>query len=328
MNSTCQVAIPPGPDCVDIVMPTHNCAPYLDDLMNSLVMQDFHSWRVVARDDRSSDETGCLLTEWQAKLGGRMMILKDSGAQNLGVIGNYNAVLAASGAKWVMSADPDDVWLPGKITQTLRAMREIESIYGAHIPLAVCTDARVVDRAGELIAPSYWRWSRMRTEMSSLTRTAMESVALGSTMMVNRALLESALPIDDGAPYQDWWLALVAVAFGHVRLLCAPTILYRRHGSNETSDPYGSTLAGALCRTFGSPGAPRRRLRRVVEQAAMQSGAFLKRYRGLLKQNDVEALESLANLFSMGPIGRRVAVLRHNLWFGSPAKNAGLLVLL
>src|SRR5262249_18463194 len=103
---------------VEIAMPTHNCAPWLGEFMNSLIAQDFANWRFFARDDGSTDETGRLLSEWQTRLKNRMVVLSDSGTRNLGVIGNYNRILEATSTDWVMSADPDDVWLPCKISTT------------------------------------------------------------------------------------------------------------------------------------------------------------------------------------------------------------------
>src|SRR5690349_4216392 len=95
---------------VDIVMPTYNCAKWLKETLESILAQDLTSWRLIARDDFSSDSTTRVLSEWQARLGDRMTILSDSGRRNLGVTGNYNAVLTAVAASWVLSADPDDVW--------------------------------------------------------------------------------------------------------------------------------------------------------------------------------------------------------------------------
>jgi glycosyltransferase involved in cell wall biosynthesis len=304
---------------VDIAMPAYNCAPWLDGFMASLLAQDFTDWRLIARDDASTDNTACQLAQWRRQLGERMTILPDSGARNLGLIGNYNAVLTASTAPWVMSADPDDIWLPGKIARSVQALRAAEEASGAGVPLAICTDAAVVDGSRHLIAPSFWRWSRMNPRlMRVLARTAMESVALGSTMMVNRALLNRALPIATGAAYQDWWLALVAVAFGRLVALPETTILYRRHEVNATAGPYSRKLSGS----------PRRRLQKLLDQAAAQARSFVVRYRDCLKRPDVAALEALGKLPSLGLVERRLAVLRHGLWFASPLKNAGLLALL
>jgi hypothetical protein len=317
-----------APAGIDIVMPTYNCEPWLDAFMESLLAQDFADWRLIARDDRSADGTARRLAEWQSRLGGRMSILPDSGTRNLGVCGNYTAVLAATRTARVMCADPDDLWLPGKINSTLRAMDDAEKSFTAAVPLAICTDARVVDGSGRTDAPSYWRWSRMAPHLAKdPVRVAMESVALGSTMMVNRALLDLALPIPDGAPYQDWWLALVAAAFGRLIPLAEPTILYRRHGTNATHDPYSSGLLGAVRRTLQSPAAPGARLAKVLGQAAAQAALFVERYRQSLPGNQRAALEALAALPSRGPVARRLGVLRHGLWFGSPLKNAAMLAL-
>jgi glycosyltransferase involved in cell wall biosynthesis len=313
---------------VDIAMPTYNCALWLDGFMASLLAQNFTDWRLVARDDRSMDDTSCQLMRWQDELQERMTILPDSGSRNLGLIGNYNAVLGAATAPLVMSADPDDIWLPGKITRSLQAMREAEAVSDPEMPIAVCTDATVVDNNRNVVAPSFWRWSRMNPRLMRLPRIAMESVALGSTMMVNRELLEQALPIEAGAAYQDWWLALVAVAFGRLIPLHETTILYRRHEANATADPYGATLSGAIRRTLSAPRAPRARLERLVAQAAAQARSFVPRYRDGLKGRDIAALEALGRLPSLGLAARRLVMVRHGLWFASPLKNAGLFALL
>jgi Glycosyl transferase family 2 len=307
---------------MDIALPAYNCAPWLDAFLESLLAQDYTNWRVIARDDASRDDTAGRLAAWQSRLGSRMVVLE--GGRNLGVIGNYNAVFEATESDLVMSADPDDVWLPGKIRRSLEAIRDFDPA----VPLGLCTDARVIDAEGRDVAPSFWKWSRMNPARRSVPQVAMESVALGSTMMFNRALLDVAVPMPSGATYQDWWLALAAAAFGRLIPLAEPTILYRRHASNATSDPYSSQLSGAVRRTLGAPGAPRRRLRQVVAQAVAQASAFRERYRGRLAPSDAAALDALAGLLSTNPLCVRAAILRHGLWFGSPLKNAGLLALL
>jgi len=312
---------------VEIAMPAYNCSPWLDDFMLSLLSQDVSDWRLIARDDHSSDDTARRLLEWQKRIGPRMTVLPDS-SRNLGVVGNYNAVLFATSARWVMSADPDDIWLPGKIAGSLKAIREAEASFGASTPVAICTDAEVVDADRQPIAPSFWRWSHMNPAlMHDVSRVAVESVALGSTMIFNRPLLDVGLPIEQEAPYQDWWLALVAAAFGRVVTLDASTILYRRHGNNITANPYGDTLFHAIGRTLASPGAPRRRLEKVLFPAITQAAAFLRRYRDRLNGRDVAALKGLAELGNHGPISKRLTLLRHGLWFASPWKNAGMLAL-
>ena len=314
---------------IDIAMPAYNCAPWIDQTIYSILAQDFTGWRLIARDDQSRDDTHRHLLDWQSRLGDRMILLPDSGTCNLGLKGNYNAVLKAGGAPWIMTADPDDTWLPAKMARTCRVMLQAEKELGASAPIAVCTDAIVVDADGRQLAPSYWQWCRTGPNRDSdLPRVAVESPALGSTMLVNRALLNLALPVPDRAPYQDWWLALVAAAFGRLIAIPDRTILYRRHSHNATGDPYSTKTAAALRRALAAPGSARARMRDIVGGSSAIAGAFLERYRANMMPQDATAFESLANLFTLPPLERRRAILRHGLWFRSRLKNVAMLTLL
>ena len=313
---------------VDIVLPCHQAAAWIDAFVNPLASVDVPSWRLVARDDGSTDNSLAILQGWQDRLGDRMLLVRDS-RENLGVNGNYTAVLAATTAPWVLTADPDDVWLPNHITVTLDALRAAEANHGANTPIAVGTDAIVVNSDLGFVAPSFWQWSHMkRMERASLRRVAVESLALGSTMAINRALIETALPIPKDAAYQDWWLALVATAFGELVLVPEPTIRYRRHGQSITKDPYAASLANAFRRVLKAPRTARQRLEFLIRQAGDQAAAFLDKYEARLNASDVAALRALAAIPEMNAIARRTAVIRHGLWFTWWAKNLGLLAFL
>lgn len=314
---------------IEIAVPTYNCACWIDDFFESVIAQDVGGWRIVARDDASSDGTRERLAHWQSRLGDRMLLTADSGLRNLGMIGNYDAVLSATTAPWVMYGDPDDVWRPGKIALTLRAMRGAEATSGAATPVVVATDAMIVDWQLQPVAESSWRWSRMNPELAGVFhRMLVESPILTSTMMVNRALLDLALPLAGAASCPDWWTALVACAFGLVVRLPERTVLYRRHPSNDSLDPFAATLSGALRRTVADLGEPRRRVRRLLCQLAPQAQAFAVRFGDRLSSTDATAAEAAARLSTGGGFDRRWSVVQHGLWFASPVKNAGLILLM
>ena len=312
---------------IDIAVPAYNCAPWIDAFFESVLAQDHSAWRIIARDDASSDGTAARLVWWQSRLGERMMILPDSGTRNLGMVGNYNAVIAAATESWVMLADPDDVWKPGKLSLTVRAMSDAEASAGTHTPVLVCTDAQVVNQALGPVASSYWQWVHCGPHQTDrLPRLAVDSPVLAP--MVNRALLQLALPLIGAAACADWWLGMVACTFGRVVSIPAATFLYRRHPANDSLDPLGSTMGNAIRRTLADLGEPRRRVNRLVRQFAPQAGAFAARFRERLPLRDLAALEAAARLPSLGALARRWAVVRHDLWLSSPLKNAGLMLLL
>jgi glycosyltransferase involved in cell wall biosynthesis len=314
---------------IDIAIPAYNCAPWLDDLIESMLQQDVDNWRIIARDDASTDGTASHLALWKERLGDRMMIIDSFGGRNLGPVGNYNAILKATTSDWVMLADSDDVWRPGKVSLTLRAMRAAEATHGTTTPVLVFTDAEVVDERLQPIAESYWRWSRANLAAANVFhRVLVDSPAISSTMMVNRALVDLALPMTGAVWSQDWWAMMVAVAFGHIVRLDERTILYRRHSANDSLEPYAATTKGMVRHLLAAPRSARKKLYRLIDQFAPQSGAFAERFHHELSASDLEALEAASRLPYVGGIRRRWSVLRHGLWFGSLSKNIGLMLLL
>ena len=133
-----------------------------------------------------------------------------------------------------MFCDQDDVWFPDKIAVTLGKMQELEGRHGGERPLLVHTDMKVADGNLRVVADSLWRYQKsdpVRGE--ALNRLLVQNCATGCSMMINRALCDLALPIPAEAMMHDWWLVLVAAAFGTIGHCAEPTLLYRQHGAND-----------------------------------------------------------------------------------------------
>jgi glycosyltransferase involved in cell wall biosynthesis len=314
---------------IDITIPAYNCAAWLDDLIESILQQNDDNWRIVARDDASTDDTAAHLVTWKQRLGERMMIVDGCERQNLGPVGNYNAILTATTSPWIMLADSDDVWLPGKLALTLQAMRAAEAAHGAATPVLVFTDARVVDEQRQPVAESYWRWSRANLAAANVFhRLVVDNPAISSTMMVNRALIDLALPMPSAVWSQDWWAMMVAAVFGQIVKLDERTILYRRHSANDSLEPYAATTRGAVHRLLAAHGSARKKLDRLIDQIAPQAGAFAERFHRELSASDLAAVKAASRFPYVGGMQRRWSVVRHGLWFGSLPKNVGLMLLL
>ena len=54
----------------------------------------------------------------------------------------------------------------------------------------------------------------LRPDLSSLSAQLLSNTLTGCTSLMNRALLEKALPVPPEAIMHDWWLSLVASALG------------------------------------------------------------------------------------------------------------------
>ena len=259
---------------IQVVLGTYNLGRYLDEFMESLRTQDYTEWRLLARDDGSKDDTAERLDSWRARLGAQVEILPDSGTRNLGCPGNFSRLLQASTAPYVMLADPDDVWLPTKLGLTLAAMQRSESAGGAGRPTLVHTDLTMVNENLQVLAPSFWRYQGLTPHRGhAFSRMIVENQVWACTTMLNRPLVQWVGEVPDATIHQDWWIALVAAAFGRIVSLDEPTLLWRRHSDNNSPV---SKLDNAAWSAVTEVGKARRRLADLLRGEPAQ-GAGLSR---------------------------------------------------
>ncbi len=136
----------------------------------------------------------------------------------------YERVPAA--AELVAPCDQDDVWHAGKLAR-LRA----EMAPG--VTLAFC-DLRIVDDAGAVLSPTFWRGRRPTWD--DLGEMLATNVVTGAACLVRRDVLDVALPfppeLDDS--FHDHWLACCALALGELRHVPEALVDYVQHAGNVT----------------------------------------------------------------------------------------------
>jgi glycosyltransferase involved in cell wall biosynthesis len=314
-------------DHVQILLATHEGARYLEEQLESLLAQTFTRWKLVARDDGSTDDTPSILQRYAGRHPDRIRLLAFDG-RRLGAMGNFGALLESSGGSHVMFCDQDDVWLPDKIEVTRSAMAELEIRHGTETPLLVHTDLRVVDERLGPISDSMWRFQHIDpSRLSVLPRALLQNFVTGCTAMVNRALLDLALPIPPDARMHDWWLTLVALSFGAVRSLPTATILYRQHGKNERGASGFSPLRAALELLDRDRWRQRSEARWTeVRRLEAQAEAFLDRFRDRLPQGARDALAAFSVLSRQGGLARRASIVRHGFYYSNPVTTAAMLL--
>jgi glycosyltransferase involved in cell wall biosynthesis len=218
---------------VMVVLSAYNGARHIAEQIDSIRGQSFREWKLVVRDDGSSDGTIGIVKDFVAR-DARISLIEDSGTKR-GPWASFGKLLAHAydhGAEHVFLSDQDDVWLPGKMEQQLSLLTAEAARRGARHPLLVHSDLEVVDEALRLIHPSFSEFQRMSYNKTDPLRTLLiHNAVVGCSVAINRPLLEFALPIPSGSPH-DWWLALCAAATGGILRTAAPTVLYRQHTAN------------------------------------------------------------------------------------------------
>ncbi len=218
---------------VTIVMATYMGARYLREQVESIQKQSHSNWRLVVRDDHSSDDTVGMLAEMASADPRITMLVDDKG--NLGHCQNFNELLMANAHRpYVMCCDQDDIWLEQKIETTLRKMLAAEVTFRA-VPILVFTDFKVADADGSTLSNNNAVISNIRRQAQfDLHSLLGYDYVWGCTMMLNRELLRLALPVSTQAQNHDYWVALVAAALGRIVFVDEPTMLYRRHALTVT----------------------------------------------------------------------------------------------
>jgi len=224
------------PSSVFIVLATYNGAAFLTEQIESIRRQSFADWTLLIRDDRSTDATGQLIDKWAAA-DKRIVVVDDQGLR-LGAAQNFGLLLKqayALGAQYVFCADQDDVWLPDKLSKQLARMQEAERTAPQGSPQLVYSDLTVVDEHLAVVHPSFLRCSRLYHGAEEPWKTLLgRSFVLGCACLVNRPLLELALPLPAAAVMHDWWMALCAATTGGISPVAEPLLLYRRHRGNAS----------------------------------------------------------------------------------------------
>ncbi|WP_158862758.1 glycosyltransferase [Leifsonia sp. AG29] len=215
---------------VGVVLCTHNGARYVAAQARSIVEQTLPASEIVLSDDASADGTvGVARSVLESSQLG-VTVLENRPA--LGVTANFEQGLRASGGQVIALSDQDDVWHPGKL-QTM--VGELERS-GA---LLAWSDARLVDGDGAPLGRTLFQDLEVSSAEIESVRSGdafpallRRNLATGATVVLDRSLLDVALPIP-AEWVHDEWLAVVAAAVGRVSVVTEPTIDYRLHGGNQ-----------------------------------------------------------------------------------------------
>ncbi len=301
---------------IDILLATYNGARYLRPQIESILDQEDVSFRLLVRDDSSVDETPAVIERYRRLRPDRIILV--SGSDHLGAAGNFACLLREAKAPYAALSDQDDVWVPHKLRTLLGVMRDLESRHGTDTPLLVHSDLTVVDERLRERHSSFWRYSGFDPRCTTFPRLLIKNTVTGCASLVNRALIELALPMPQAALVHDYWLALVACAAGQLGIVEEPLVAYRQHPRNVIgAQPYHlksfvERLAGGFA--MWDMGALRR-----------QAAALSERCHASLAPEYRTLIEDFVNLPGRNWIGRRRILLRHGILMPGLMRNLALL---
>ena len=227
---------------IAILLSTYNGSKYLIEQLDSILDQSYLNYVIVARDDGSCDDSLKILDEYSKKFIDKFHLL-DQDNLNRGASGSFsylieyvleNLELLGLTSAYMMFCDQDDIWCADKIVTQVAAMLKVEKHQTdtKPMPVLIHSNLRVVSEEKSLIAESFVHYQGLEIERNRFTNLVISNVVTGCTAFINEALARKAVPVSKEAIMHDWWLALVAAAFGKIIFLAKPLVRYRQHDSN------------------------------------------------------------------------------------------------
>lgn len=283
-------------------MATFNGEKYIRQQLDSLFDQTMTDFIIHIQDDASTDNTWEILLEYKQKHPEKIRLnrrLINTGSAKY----NFLGLMSAIQDKYVMLCDQDDVWFPTKIEKTLAKMNDLERLWGKDSPLLVFTDLQVVDETLTVINKSFREAMDSDFTRTDFAQVLIQNLITGCTVMYNRSL---ACLLDISPKYcvmHDWWLMLVASAFGKIGHIDEQTISYRQHGKNEIGAKDVRKLSYKFNRLLKGGS-----IREAIRLTYPQAKCFLSLYDNKLTDSQKDILLKYCSIPDLGKMKRWITI--------------------
>lgn len=288
-------------------MATWNGSRFIGEQLESLFSQSFQAFRLVVRDDGSTDTTLDIVEGYKNRYSGRIVVYQNP--IRLGPCANFSLLLQESIAPYVAFCDQDDIWRKDKLEISFEAMQRLENKHGPDTPAIVFSDMTPIDERGRTLAPSWWKAAHVNPIRASLGTMLVQNLVTGCTSMANRSLISKACPIPMGAEMHDAWLGLVAAAFGVLCPLTESTVRYRQHDGNAWGAGQRKTSTNLLQKIRND----RQLVKARVEGSRQQARLFTRYYDRQLSDQQRRTLSAWSRSEDLPPFVRQWSLHRNGL---------------
>lgn len=205
---------------ISIAIAVYNGGKYLREQLDSLYTQTLIPDEIVAIDDCSTDNTTNILEEYHKKYG----LIYHINETTLGVNKNFEKAIRLCSNDYIALCDQDDIWMPHKIETSFKQLKLVEN----NIPTLVSSGSINVDENLNIISEP-----EAKKDSDSYITTLLGHYSQGSSLMMNRALLEYILPFPtDTRIIFDIYIGLIAAMVGNKYNIAEKLMYYRHHQSN------------------------------------------------------------------------------------------------
>ena len=213
---------------LNVLISAYNGSCYIVEQLDSIFAQTYQDFKVYIRDDGSTDDTGKVISEYIKRNDLQERIVFVAG-ENIGFCRSFFALLtmAKEGDYWAF-CDQDDIWLPDKLRLAVSWMQGKEQL---QIPLLY--------HSGFELGNADLSEREVYKQQSHFTYRFFNSITsnvfFGFAITMNRLLYERLLQADPNEiKYHDWFVAMIAAAFGRYHISHQVMAVHRQHEDNAS----------------------------------------------------------------------------------------------
>lgn len=180
---------------VSIIIPLYNHEKYIQETIQSIVLQTYQNIEIILVDDASIDNS---LNFAKAKLensGVSFKIIENS--SNLGVCATVNRGISAASGKYSCLIASDDMLIQGRIKSHVEILENSKdsNVIACYGPLKVISeDGSLVGLKGELL-------NKKNYDLSSVVTKTANPCLQGCTFITNKLKI---FPFDENLFFEDW----------------------------------------------------------------------------------------------------------------------------
>lgn len=280
-------------------MSTYNGEKFVAEQIESIQQQTFADWKLLIRDDGSTDKT-CEIADEFAKKDQRIQLIK---AENVGVIQSFYELVKTEEADFYFFADQDDYWLPEKLEIILAQAQKHDNTK----PVMYYTDLKVTDKNLSVTSESMIK-SQSDHANTQLVQELTENTVTGGASMINHALA-TLWQTTSNIIMHDWYLAVLASAVGELVYIDQPTHLYRQHESNVL----GARTLSKRMKKWLHPSLWFEKYWWLISSSQNQAEKLLTEQENLLTESNKQLIKAYVSILEQPKAKRREILEKFNL---------------
>lgn len=207
---------------ISVCMATYNGQEYILQQLESILLQLSEYDEVIVVDDASIDATVDFILSIADK---RIKLYRNE--INIGVNQTFDKAILLSNGLYVFLADQDDIWINGRVSLMLEALKNQEF---------VASNFSFIDKDGSKLKSTHYtplNKKDSRRYFKNLVRIFMGGINYyGCAIAFNRSLIRSICPIPRYVESHDLWISMIANLKMTVFHLEDETLMRRIHGKN------------------------------------------------------------------------------------------------